>query len=85
MDFKPWWPPRQQRRGEGILLPFHGRICPGKPNLPFELLGRAGDCSRVTEGQKRPHLGKLNFFLQSPWAEVGGLLGLVEPGNLILL
>ena len=27
MDFKPWWPPRQQRRGEGILLPFHGRIC----------------------------------------------------------
>ena len=27
MDFKPWWPPRQQRRGEGTLLPFHGRIC----------------------------------------------------------
>ena len=24
MDFKPWWPPRQQRRGEGTLLPFHG-------------------------------------------------------------
>ena len=27
MDFKPWWPPRQQRSGEGTLLPFHGRIC----------------------------------------------------------
>ena len=27
MDFKPWWLPRQQRRGEGTLLPFHGRIC----------------------------------------------------------
>ena len=24
MDFKPWWPPSQQRRGEGTLLPFHG-------------------------------------------------------------
>ena len=32
-------------------------VGPGKSNLPFELLGRAGDCSRVTEGQKRPHLG----------------------------
>ena len=32
-------------------------VGPGKPNLPFELLGRAGDCSRITEGQKRPHLG----------------------------
>ena len=27
MDFKPWWPPRQQRRGEGTLLHFHVRIC----------------------------------------------------------
>ena len=25
MDFKPWWPPRQQRSGEGTLLPFNGR------------------------------------------------------------
>ena len=32
-------------------------VGPGKSNLPFELSGRAGDCSRVTEGQKRPHLG----------------------------
>ena len=29
----------------------------GKSNLPFELRGRAGDCSRVTAGKKRPHLG----------------------------
>ena len=42
---------------------------PGKSNLPFELLGRAGDCSRVTEGQKRPHLGLFpgpNVPLQGP-------------------
>ena len=28
----------------------------GKSNLPFELLGRAVGCARVTAGQKRPHL-----------------------------
>ena len=31
-------------------------VCPGKPNLPFELLGKAGGCTRVTAGPKRPHL-----------------------------
>ena len=46
----------------GILKLLRGtqdasRVGPGKSNLPFELSGRAGDCSRVTEGQKRPHLG----------------------------
>ena len=30
---------------------------PGKSNLPFELRGRAVDCSRVTAGQNRPHIG----------------------------
>ena len=30
---------------------------PGKPNLPFELRGKAGGCARVTAGPKRPHLG----------------------------
>ena len=30
---------------------------PGKPHLPFELLGKAGGCARVTAGPKRPHLG----------------------------
>ena len=36
-----------------VLLPggSHGS------NLPFELRGRAGDCSRVTAGQNRPHIG----------------------------
>ena len=29
----------------------------GKSSLPFELRGRVGDCSRVTAGKKRPHLG----------------------------
>ena len=32
-------------------------VGPGKSNLPFELRGRVGDCSRVTAGKKRPHLG----------------------------
>ena len=27
MDLKTRWPPRQKRREEGTLLPFHGRIC----------------------------------------------------------
>ena len=32
-------------------------VGPGNSNLPFELRGRAGDCSRVTAGQNRPHIG----------------------------
>ena len=32
-------------------------VGPGKPNLPFELRGRAGGCARVTAGQKKPHPG----------------------------
>ena len=32
-------------------------VGPGKSSLPFELRGRVGDCSRVTAGKKRPHLG----------------------------
>ena len=32
-------------------------LLPGKSSLPFELRGRVGDCSRVTAGKKRPHLG----------------------------
>ena len=32
-------------------------VGPGKPHLPFELLGKAGGCARVTAGPKRPHLG----------------------------
>ena len=32
-------------------------VGPGKSYLPFEFKGRAGDCSRVTAGQNRPHLG----------------------------
>ena len=32
-------------------------VGPGKPNLTFELRGRAGGCARVTAGQKKPHPG----------------------------
>ena len=32
-------------------------VGPGKPNIPFELRGKAGGCTRVTAGPKRPHLG----------------------------
>ena len=32
MDFKPWWPPRQQRRGEGTLLPLEMRPSTIAPN-----------------------------------------------------
>ena len=38
-----------------------------KSNLPFGLRGVAGDCARVTAGQKRPNLGLcpgLNVALQ---------------------
>ena len=55
MDFKPWWPPRQQRRGEGTLLPFHGRIC-GCPaawvsqrQRPWPQLQENGNLSWVTD------------------------------------
>ena len=38
---------------------FQASSCvgPGKPNLPFELRGKAEGCTRVTAGPKRPHLG----------------------------
>ena len=38
---------------------FQASSCvgPGKTNLPFELRGKAGGCTRVTAGSKRPHLG----------------------------
>ena len=32
-------------------------VGPGKPNLPLGLRGKAGGCTRVTAGPKRPHLG----------------------------
>ena len=32
-------------------------VGPGKTNLPLGLLGKAGGCTRVTAGPKRPHLG----------------------------
>ena len=43
----------QVTTGKSVFL-----LCwPTKSNLPFNLLGRAGGCSRVTAGPKRPHLG----------------------------
>ena len=38
---------------------FEASSCvgPGKSNHPFELRGRAGGCTRVTAGQKKPHPG----------------------------
>ena len=38
---------------------FQASSCvgPEKPNLPFELRGKAGGCTRVNAGPKRPHLG----------------------------
>ena len=32
-------------------------VGPAKPNLPLELRGKAGGCTRVTAGPKTPHLG----------------------------
>ena len=32
-------------------------VGPGKANLPLGLRGKAGGCTRVTAGPKRPHLG----------------------------
>ena len=48
------------RRDPGVTTGISGfLLCRpwGKPDLPFELRGRAGGCARVTAGQKRPHLG----------------------------
>ena len=38
------------------LPAFSSCVVPGKSILPFEVRGTAGDCSRVTSGQMRPHL-----------------------------
>src|SRR5574341_1553266 len=44
MGFKTRWPPRQQTREEGTLLPFHGSICPMKYDLlVFDLDGTLCD------------------------------------------
>ena len=37
-------------------FPSHCCVVPRKSILPFEVRGTAGDCSRVTSGQMRPHL-----------------------------
>ena len=41
-----------------LLLGIQASSCvgPGRSNLPFEFRWRTGDCSRVTAGQKTPHL-----------------------------
>ena len=50
---RPWgFSPEARRGSQGA-----SRAAPGKSNLPFELQVRAGDCSRVTAGQNRAHLG----------------------------
>ena len=43
----------------GLRQGFQASSCvgPGKPNLPFELRGKAEGCTRVTAGPKRPRLG----------------------------
>ena len=64
-------------------------VGPGKSNLPFELQVRAGDCSRVTAGQNRAHLGLCpgpSFSLQGRQGSRGcipdspGESGLVSKG-----
>ena len=64
-------------------------VGPGKSNLPFELQVRAGDCSRVTAGQIRAHLGLCpgpSFSLQGRQGSWGcipdspGESGLVSKG-----
>ena len=40
-----------------LLIYLFVWLCPGKPNLPLGLRGKAGGCARVTAGPKRPHLG----------------------------
>ena len=61
-----------------------------KDNLPFELQVRAGDCSRVTAGQNRAHLGLCpgpSFSLQGRQGSRGcipdspGESGLVSRGS----
>ena len=65
-------------------------VGPGKSNLPFELIRRAGDCSRVTTGQIRPDLGlcpETNVPLQGRQASRGcipnapGDSGLISSGG----
>ena len=47
------------RRDSRVPRRFQASSCvgPGKPNLPFDLQGKAGCYTRVTAGPKRPHLG----------------------------
>ena len=57
---------------------FQASSCvgPGKPNLPFELRGKAEGCTRVTAGPKRPHLGLcpgLNVPLKGRQGSQGGV------------
>ena len=57
---------------------FQASSCvgPGKPNLPFELRGKAWGCTRVTAGPKRPHLGLcpgLNVPLKGRQGSQGGV------------
>ena len=42
--------------GDGLAI-ASANLCPGKPNLPLGLRGKAGGCARVTAVPKRPHLG----------------------------
>ena len=75
-----------------LLLGIQASSCvgPGSSNLLFELRGRAGDCSRVTAGQKTPHLALCsapNGPLQGRQVSRGcitdspGELGLVSRGS----
>ena len=57
---------------------FQASSCvgPGKPNLPFELRGKAEGCTRVTAGPKRPHLGLClgpNVPLKGRQGSLGGV------------
>ena len=47
------------RRDSRVPRRFQASSCvgPGKPNLPFDLQGKAGGYARVTAGPKRTHLG----------------------------
>ena len=69
--------PLELRRDSRVTKGISGfLLCwPGKPNLPFELRGRAGGCARVTAGQKKPHPG-LCLGPNVPLKGVTGILGL---------
>ena len=61
-------------------------VGPGKSNLPLELRERARDCSRVTSGQKRPHLSLCpgpNVPLQGRQRSRGCILDAPEESDLI--